>query len=64
MGHDKMYNTDLLGVTEGRRKRMGQKQYLKNLKMFSELIKESCYRSKRYQKPQSKYKKNHCDLRC
>lgn len=33
-GYDKRYNIDLIGVTEGRRKRMGQEQYLKNIKIF------------------------------
>lgn len=51
MGHDKG-KVYLTGVTEGRTKRMGQKQYLKDTKIFSELIKESCYTFKRYQKPQ------------
>lgn len=58
MGHDKIYNIDLIGVIEGRKKRVRQKLYLNNLIFFSELMKESCYRSKTYQKPWSKYKEN------
>lgn len=33
-GHDKIYNIDLIGVIEGRKKRGGQKQSLKKLNFF------------------------------
>lgn len=61
MGHDKRYNIDLPGVTEERRKRMRQKQYL-NTKIF--LRNEShATNSRDARNPkQNKYKENHSQV--
>lgn len=48
-----MYSIDLIGVKEGNKKKNGAETIPEESQNFLELMKESCYTFKRFQKPRT-----------